>query len=231
MGSAQSVTASSASSTPTTSEKLGGTPESGHRLERSGTVAVASTFKHEFSYEMSPDELNLVRRLVALTSSTPSDSPGEYPNPLYSANASGEAIQVAEQIMAKTKYAFNFVHHHESAGAAKDIRSVLERQKSGIPHNATTKLSFKKEQQDEVNRALDRDGSFDEERKGKRPQLEPIESQRDVTASTTTKSSESSPTSQNGGTTPTAKPDSKSSHAAEKSPSTDTDKQTAETKG
>ena len=115
------------------------------KLERSGTVAVASTFKHEFSHEMSPEELRLVRRLVKLTSTTPTDEPGEYANPLYPNNASGEAIQVAEQIMEKTRYAFNFVHHgqHDS----DNIKSLLEQHSpnsSTVPHNDTTKLDFRK---------------------------------------------------------------------------------------
>ena len=122
-------------------QSLASTPKPSRSFEKSYTEKVTPTFAHQVSHELSPEELELVRRLVTLTSSTPDDTPGTYENKLYAQDASGEAIAVAEEIMAATSYAFNFVLHgqHESG----NIREVIDQHSdSKVPRSETTKLQF-----------------------------------------------------------------------------------------
>lgn len=134
MGSGQSQSGSNAP-TPKAREK----PE----VQRSATAKVATNFVHEVSHELSAEERQLIRRLVALTTSTAVDKEGYFENKLQANDASGAALQVAEAIMQKTHYAFNFIHHgqHESG----NIRAVLDKHNEGdyrIPHSQTTKIKI-----------------------------------------------------------------------------------------
>lgn len=139
MGSGQSQQQQTSSNAPTPKAR---SKEGG--VQRSATAKVATNFVHQVSHELSGEELQLIRRLVALTSSTPADKPGNYPNKLQANDASGAALQVAEAIMQKTHYAFNFIHHgqHESG----NIRAVLDRHNSegefSVPHSDTTKIKI-----------------------------------------------------------------------------------------
>ncbi len=99
-------------------------------------------FVHTVSHELSPEELHLVRQLALLTTCCPQDAPGVYDNELNFRQASREAVAVAEEIMERTKYAFNFVRHgqHESG----NIRALLDQHTEPIPHSNTTIIPYVK---------------------------------------------------------------------------------------
>lgn len=115
------------------------TPKPNRSLEKSFTEKVAPSFVHTVSHELSDEELALIRRLVKVTSSTLEDACGVFPNKLDAHNASLEAVDVAEEIMSRTSYAFNFVHHGQHKSG--NIRALLE-QHTDVPRSNTTKLKF-----------------------------------------------------------------------------------------
>ena len=131
-------------------EMQASSPKQHKSLERTETAKVDAAFVEEVSHELSAEELDLIRSLVKLTSTTPKDEEGVFPNKLDASNASKDAVEVAEDLMARTSYAFNFIHHGQHKSG--NIRALLEKHTEGIPHSTTTKLNFANKQSSKVRR-------------------------------------------------------------------------------